>query len=122
MLWGSPNIASFVKNEWRITKTLGGHGGLVQLAHEAKDVMFEYNILRMDGDAFMRMADELPVAGMRFYGNDVNPTGTYGVFAPNGNVRGIGWEVICPGGVMESNKFIGAHPTFKTNFPKNTYV
>ena len=70
------NNYRFVKNEWRITKTLGGHGGLVQLAHEAKDVMFEYNILRMDGDAFMRMADTKPVAGMRFYGNDVNPTGT----------------------------------------------
>lgn len=116
------NNYRFIRNQWQITDTLGGHGTLVMVAHEPTDVIFEHNVVKNDGDAFFRIGDEIPVRGVRFYGNDIQPAGTYGVFAPKGNVRGIGWETICPGGVMESNKFTQAHATFKTNFPKNTYV
>lgn len=116
------NNYKFIDNQWQITKLNLGHAGLVMLSWEVKDVVFESNLVVEDGDAFCRFADRKPVEGLVFQGNSINVCGTYGVFAPDGNIRGIGWSTIAPGGIMNSNTFTGAHTTFKTNFPSNTYV
>jgi len=103
-----------------ILKSYGGNGTVLQLAWSPLGVEWIDNNVQQDGDAFLRVADEMPVDGFTFRGGRVDVAGTYGIFAPQGS-RGANWQQIAPGGVIEGVTFVNAHSTFKGNFPMNTY-
>ena len=113
----------FRRNTWAIDKTLyGGQGALITLDWEPDTVVWEDNVVTTNGDAFIRLSNLRPTTNFAFRRNEVNRTGTYGIYAADGNYRGVGWSTYFPGGEMVENTFTNAHSTFRTNFPTNTYV
>jgi hypothetical protein len=113
---------NFVNNQFTISRLLyGGHGSLMQLGIEPANLNWESNQVVADGDAFIRTSDNRAITEFNFVGNSVNRAGTYGVWTPSGS-RGTNWVTAFPGGIMTGNTFTGAHSTFRTNFPDNTYI
>jgi hypothetical protein len=117
------NNIRFINCNWEISRFRnGGQGALVMIGKEPELIRFIDNGVMMDGDAMIRVSDTRPINDFEFTGeNNVNQIGTYGVFTPIGS-RGVGWNTIFPGGLLEGNTLYGAHSIFRTNFPNNNYI
>jgi hypothetical protein len=114
----------FLRNTFEISKVWagGGHGTLMQVGREPADLLLDGNTITYDGDSFLMYVDLRPITGYRFVNNIVTRFGAYGIYAPSGNIRGIGWALIAPGGVILGNTFTAAHATFRQQFTENTYL
>jgi len=110
----------FENCSFEINKSYEGQAAVVTCAHSPNGVALVDCDVTSNGDAFLRFSDKEPVDGFSYTGGRVNTPGTYGVFSPLGN-RGAAWQSIAPGGVISGVTFVGAHSTFKNNFPDNTY-
>lgn len=111
-----------VSDNWlQCDRALGDHGSLAQLGNGPVNVVFEYNTIQCNGDAFLRTSDTAPIPGFRYTNNLQLVTGTYGLFLA-GSTRGAMLAERLPGAVISGNALVAANALFRTNLPNNLYL
>jgi hypothetical protein len=111
-----------ISRAWARSATSIPHGSLMQLGGGGPVAMIWAGCTAtLDGDAFLRTSGDDPIAGFGMSYCSM-PTGSYGIWTPNGS-RGGAWVATAfPGIGIEDNDFVGAPSLFRQQFPDNTYL